>query len=85
MVAHVGSLGPEFLGSYLIGRAYIRTRGQFLELCRWTFWAIILMLPLTVMEKHSVFAPPDNVQSTTSGPEITSADAKNAAISAIRS
>lgn len=53
MVEYVGSVGPEFLGSYLIGRAYIRTRQDFFALCHLLVWAILLMLPLTLLESQT--------------------------------
>ena len=53
LIQHTGSSGAEFIGGYLIGRAFIRTRAQFLALCRWLSVAAMLMLPLALYESQT--------------------------------
>jgi hypothetical protein len=53
MVQQVGSVGLEFFGGYLLGRAFIRNRAQFLALCRFVVWGIVLLLPLSLMESQT--------------------------------
>lgn len=50
VVENVGSAAVEFLGGYLIARAYIRTPGQFEELIKVLLVIIIGLLPFTVPE-----------------------------------
>lgn len=50
VVSQFGSVGVEFLGGYMVGRAYIRTPGAFLALCRWLVASIILLAPFAVFE-----------------------------------
>lgn len=45
-----GSNTVEFLGGYLIARAFIRTREQFLTLCKWLGILVVCTLPLTLYE-----------------------------------
>jgi hypothetical protein len=35
VVQQMGSVGIEFLGGYLVGRAYIRSAADFVAMCRW--------------------------------------------------
>ena len=50
MVQQAGSLGVEFLGGYLMGRAYIRSREAFAALSKVLIWSIVLMVPLFLYE-----------------------------------
>ena len=50
VVQNVGSAGIEFLGGYAVGRAYIRTPGQFFALCRWMVVLVLFTLPFSVAE-----------------------------------
>lgn len=45
-----GSVGVEFMGGYLVGRAYIRTAGSFFALCRWLVVIVFCLAPLAVFE-----------------------------------
>ena len=45
-----GSVGAEFLGSYLIGRALIRDKAQFLAVVRFLIWAVVLLAPFAMIE-----------------------------------
>ena len=45
-----GSVGAEFLGSYLVGRALVRTREQFLAVVRFLIWAAVLLAPFAAIE-----------------------------------
>lgn len=45
-----GITGAEFLGGYLITRAYIRNRSQFIALCKWLVVLALLMLPPALYE-----------------------------------
>jgi hypothetical protein len=53
MVQHIGSSGVEFLGGYMMGRAYIRTRGQFFTLCKTLGIMIAATLPLALYESQT--------------------------------
>ena len=50
VVQQAGSLGIEFLGGYLMGRAYIRSRETFTALGKVLIWSLVVMLPLTIYE-----------------------------------
>ncbi len=50
VIEQAGSVGLEFLGGYLIGRAYVRTPEAFLALSRRLVFIILLMLPFTLYE-----------------------------------
>ncbi len=49
-ISFSGSVGMEFIGGYLIGRLYIRSRESFLALCRWLVLIILCLLPLALVE-----------------------------------
>jgi len=50
VIQQVGSTGPEFLGGYAIGRAYIRTPAQFMALCRVLVIIVLCTLPFSIFE-----------------------------------
>ncbi len=50
VVSQFGSVGVEFLGGYMVGRAYIRTSGAFFALCRWVVAIIFCLAPFAVFE-----------------------------------
>lgn len=57
VVQNTGSAAVEFLGGYLVARAYIRSRADFIALCRWLGMLVALTLPLALIESqtgHSV-------------------------------
>ncbi|WP_170134615.1 O-antigen ligase family protein [Salipiger aestuarii] len=49
-IENTGSTGIEFLGGYLCGRAYVRSTGQFLQLCRWLALIVCLLMPIALIE-----------------------------------
>jgi len=49
-ITQIGSTGVEFLGGYLVGRAYIRSREAFLALCRTLLVIGLCLLPLALIE-----------------------------------
>lgn len=49
-IEHFGSVGMEFMGGYLVGRAYIRSAESFLALCRWLGFAVLLLTPFALYE-----------------------------------
>jgi O-antigen ligase len=49
-VTQVGSVGVEFLGGYLVARAYIRSAGTFIALCRTLLIIGLCLLPLAMIE-----------------------------------
>lgn len=49
-ISQIGSTGVEFLGGYLVGRAYIRSRETFLALCRTLLVVGLCLLPLALIE-----------------------------------
>jgi len=50
VVQQIGSVGMEFIGGYLMGRAYIRTPESFAALCRWGVVLVVASLPLALYE-----------------------------------
>ncbi|MCE6950230.1 O-antigen ligase family protein [Cereibacter sphaeroides] len=50
VVQQSGSTGAEFLGGYFVGRAYIRSRGAFLALCRQLALWVIFLVPFGIIE-----------------------------------
>ena len=50
VVQQVGSVGMEFLGGYVMGRAYIRTPEAFAALCRTLVVLVLLTIPFAVHE-----------------------------------
>ena len=50
VVTQIGSVGPEFLGGYLVGRVYIRNRADFTALCRWLGLAVCVLFPFAMYE-----------------------------------
>lgn len=53
MVTQIGSVGAEFLGGYLVGRAYVRDRGSFLSLCRALVLIVLCCLPFALYESRT--------------------------------
>lgn len=49
-VTQFGSVGVEFLGGYLLGRAYITTPEAFSALCRWVVMIVACTLPFAIAE-----------------------------------
>lgn len=52
-VTQIGSVGAEFLGGYLVGRAYVRDRGSFLSLCRALVFVVLCCLPFALYESRT--------------------------------
>ena len=50
VVQQIGSVGIEFIGGYLMGRAYIRTPEAFVALARWLVFLVLCTLPLALFE-----------------------------------
>ncbi len=50
VVENTGSAAIEFLGAYLIGRAYIRNRGDLIALTKLVGTIVLLTLPLALLE-----------------------------------
>ena len=50
MVTQVGSVGMEFLGGYLVARAFIRSPEAFIALCRWIVLLVLILSPLAIYE-----------------------------------
>ncbi|WP_255576523.1 O-antigen ligase [Jannaschia sp. AI_61] len=57
MVTQVGSVGLEFLGGYLVARAYVRTPEAFIALCRWILLIVVLLLPFALIETQTGYPP----------------------------
>ena len=53
VITQAGSVGPEFLGGYLLGRAYIRTPENFAALCRWMVFLVGCTVPFALYEAAS--------------------------------
>lgn len=50
VIEFAGSTNVEFLGGYLLARAYIRDRGDFAALCRWLTFLTVATVPLAIIE-----------------------------------
>jgi hypothetical protein len=50
VVEQMGSIGIEFIGGYLLARAYIRTPETLLALCRWLVAIVLILTPFAVYE-----------------------------------
>lgn len=50
VVENIGSTGVEFLGGYLIARACIRDRSDFIALCKFLGIAVLVLFPFTLFE-----------------------------------
>ena len=50
VVQQAGSVGVEFIGGYLVGRAYIRTPEAFVALCRWLVFLVCCTTPFALYE-----------------------------------
>lgn len=57
VIQNTGSAAIEFLGGYLVGRLYIRSRADFIALCRWLGILVALTLPLALVESQTGNAP----------------------------
>lgn len=57
VIEQTGSVGMEFLGGYVVGRAYIRTRADFIALTRLLIVVVLCMTPLAVVEATTGVVP----------------------------
>ncbi|SFJ74079.1 O-antigen ligase family protein [Jannaschia pohangensis] len=53
VIQQAPSVGMEFLGGYVLARACIRTRADFIALCRFLILSVLLLLPFTLAEVRS--------------------------------
>lgn len=53
VIENTGAAAIEFLGGYLVGRLYIRSRADFIALCRWLGVLVALTLPLALVESQT--------------------------------
>ena len=53
VVQQSGSTGAEFLGGYLVGRAFIRTRTAFLTMCKQLVFCVLVILPFGLLESRT--------------------------------
>ena len=56
-VSQFGSVGAEFLGSYLVGRTLVRDREQFLSVTKFLIWAAVLLTPFAAIEMVTSHPP----------------------------
>lgn len=69
-VTQMGSAGVEFLGGYLVARAYIRTPEAFMALCRWVVLLVVILAPFALYE--SLTGTPLLVRAMASLPVVSS-------------
>jgi hypothetical protein len=50
VISQSGSVGVEFIGGYLISRAYIRDRESFLAMCRFLVILVLISTPFAIYE-----------------------------------
>jgi len=53
VVSQVGSVGLEFVGGYLIGRACIRSAEDFILLIKWLVGMVLFMMPFALVETQT--------------------------------
>jgi hypothetical protein len=53
VVQQIGSVGIEFIGGYLVGRAYIRTREDFAAMCRALTVIVCCLFPFALVETET--------------------------------
>lgn len=53
VVQQSGSTGAEFLGGYVMGRAFIRSRGAFIALAKQLSLVVLLLLPFGLLEART--------------------------------
>ena len=53
VIENAGSAGLEFLGGYMMTRAYVRNRADFMALCRFLGWLVVLTLPFALLESQT--------------------------------
>lgn len=75
VVTNVGSTGVEFLGGYLLARAYIRNAGDFVSLIRWLAVIALCLLPFALLESRT--GRPMIIDAINSIPGISSVKAVN--------
>lgn len=66
----VGSTGVEFLGGYLVGRAYVRSAETFAALCRALVLFVLLLMPFAIYEAQT--GSPIIIELVRSLPGVTS-------------
>lgn len=57
VIGNTGAAAIEFLGGYLVARASIRSKADFIELARWLGFLVCLTLPLALVESQTGNAP----------------------------
>ncbi len=50
VIEQVGSVGMEFIGGYVIGRAYIRDKATFVALCKLLVLIVLCLFPFALVE-----------------------------------
>jgi hypothetical protein len=53
LATQMGSVGVEFLGGYLVGRAHVRSRAAFLALCYALAIIVLLLMPFALYESQT--------------------------------
>ncbi len=53
VIENIGSAGLEFLGGYMMTRAYVRNKADFTALCRFLAWLVIFTLPFALVESQT--------------------------------
>lgn len=53
MVQQSGSVGAEFVGGYLVGRAFIRSRASFIAMCKQLAFFTLFLLPFGLLESQT--------------------------------
>lgn len=70
VIQQSGSVGVEFIGGYLVGRATIRSREDFAALCRTLVWMVLITTPFAILESQT--GQPIIVNFIRSLPKLTS-------------
>ena len=72
VIQQAPSVGIEFLGGYVLGRATIRSREQFIALCRFLVLIVLILLPFALLETQT--GNPLILRAIRALPGITSVD-----------
>jgi O-antigen ligase len=57
VIQNIGSTGIEFIGGYVLARAFIRSQEDFVALCKWLVILAAISLPLAFYETQTARAP----------------------------
>ncbi|SDY33374.1 O-antigen ligase [Jannaschia faecimaris] len=72
VIQQAPSVGVEFLGGYVLARTTIRTRTQFIAMCKWLVALVLCLLPFALLETQT--GDPLILRAIRALPGVTSVD-----------